>query len=76
MVEQGDKMVADKEMIAQVRQMAEDNYDSWGQYVVECYTDKELVKDLADFNTLEEWVDIRIAVAEVIAEREWRNGSY
>ena len=63
-------MIADKEMVAQVKQMAEDNYDSWGQYVVECYTDKELVKDLADFETLEEWVDIRIAVAEVIAERE------
>jgi hypothetical protein len=63
-------MVADKEMIAQVKQMAEDNYDSWGQYVVECYTDEEIVKDLANFDTLEEWVDIRIAVAEVIEERE------
>lgn len=64
-------MIADKEMIARVRKMAEDNYDSWGQYVVECYTDKELVNDLADFNTLQEWVDIRIAVAEVIAERKF-----
>jgi hypothetical protein len=63
-------MIADKEMVAQVKQMAEDNYDSWGQYVVECYTDEEIVKDLANFDTLEEWVDIRIAVEKVIEERE------
>jgi hypothetical protein len=62
-------MVADEKTIAKVRKLAESNYDSWGQYVVECYTDKELVKDLADFNTLEEWIEIRITVAEVIKER-------
>ena len=63
-------MIADKEMIAQVRQMAQDNYESWGQYVVECNTDEQLVNDLADFGTLEEWVNIRITVAEIIEERK------
>jgi len=62
-------MVADEKMVADARRLAETNYESWGQFVVECYTDKELVKDLADFNTLEEWVETRIRVAEIIKER-------
>lgn len=62
-------MIADKDTIARARQLAEDNYDSWGQYVVECYTDAELIEDLAGFDTLDEWIDIRITVAEVIRDR-------
>lgn len=58
------------ELIAEAKKLAHDNYESWGQYVVECYTDSELEKDLSGFDSLEDWVDVRITVAEVLEERQ------
>ncbi len=63
-------MIATKELVAEAKKLAQDNYESWGQYVVECYTDSELEKDLSDFDSLEDWVDIRIRVADVLEERQ------
>jgi len=63
-------MIATKELIVEAKKLANDNYESWGQYVVECYTDSELEKDLSDFDSLEDWVDIRIRVADVLEERQ------
>ena len=63
-------MVATKELITEAKKLAHDNYESWGQYIVECYEDSELAESLQDFDSLEEWVEVRIAVAEVYAERE------
>jgi hypothetical protein len=63
-------MITTKELIVEAKKLANDNYESWGQYVVECYTDEELKEDLSDFATLQEWIDIRISVANVLGERE------
>lgn len=63
-------MIATKELIAEAKQLAKDNYEGWGQYVVECYEDSELAESLESFDTLEDWIEVRIAVAEVYADRE------
>ena len=57
-------------LIAEAKKLAYDNYESWGQYIVECYTDEELEECLEDFDSLEEWVEVRIRVANVLEERE------
>ena len=57
------------ELMGKVKKLAQDNYETWGQYVVECYTDEELREDLSDFSTVEEWVDVRISVANILEER-------
>ena len=63
-------MLVTQEMIVEAKKLAQDNYESWGQYVVECYEDSELKESLESFDTLEDWIEVRIAVAEVYAERE------
>ena len=63
-------MIATKELITEAKKLAQDNYESWGQYVVECYEDSELAESLESFDTLEDWVEVRIRVAGVYAERE------
>jgi hypothetical protein len=63
-------MIATKELIAEAKQLAQDNYETWGQYIVECYEDGELAESLEDFNSLDEWVEVRISVANIYEERE------
>ena len=63
-------MLVTKELIAEAKELANDNYETWGQYIVECYEDSELAESLESFDTLEDWVEVRIAVAEVYSERE------
>lgn len=63
-------MLVTQEMIVEAKKLANNNYESWGQYIVECYEDSELAESLEDFDSLEEWVEVRISVAEVYAERE------
>ena len=63
-------MIVTKELIAEAKELARDNYESWGQYIVECYEDSELAESLESFDTLEDWVEVRIRVAGVYAERE------
>ena len=58
------------ELIAEAKELANDNYETWGQYIVECYEDSELAESLESFDTLEDWIEVRIAVAEVYSERE------
>ena len=66
-------MIVNNELINQVKGLAQDNYETWGQYVVECYSDEELEEDISDFDTIEEWIDVRKSVANVIEER-WDSG--
>lgn len=66
-------MKATPELLSQVKQIAQDNYETWGQYIVECYTDTELADNLSDFDTLEEWIDVRKSVANIFEER-WDSG--
>lgn len=63
-------MIATKELIAEAKRLAKDNYASWGQYIVECYEDSELVESLEDFDSLDEWVEVRISIANIYEERE------
>jgi hypothetical protein len=58
------------ELITKAKKLAHDNYESWGQYIVECYTDSELAESLEDFDSLGEWVKVRISIANVLEERE------
>ena len=62
-------MIVTKELMSKVKKLAQDNYNSWGQYVVECYSDEELREDLSDFSTVEEWIEVRISVANILEER-------
>ena len=63
-------MLVTQEMIVEAKKLSQDNYESWGQYIVECYTDDELKESLESFDNLEDWIEVRIAVAEVYADRE------
>ena len=61
-------MIVNEELISKAKKLAQDNHETWGQYIVEAYTDDELVLDLAHFNTLEEWVSVH-RVANILEER-------
>jgi hypothetical protein len=50
--------------------LALENYSTWGQWVVECYETKELEKELKEFNSLEEWVEMKKIVTGVYSEIE------
>lgn len=63
-------MIITPELIVEAKELAQDNYETWGQYVVECYEDSELAESLEGFDTLEDWIEVRIRVAGVYAERE------
>jgi len=53
-------MVVTNDLIDKAKKLANDNYETWGQYIVECYEDSELAESLEDFNSLDEWVEVRI----------------
>ena len=63
-------MIATKELITEAKKLAQDNYESWGQYGVDCYEDSELAESLEDFTSLDEWVEVRISIANIYEERE------
>lgn len=63
-------MLVTQELIVEAKKLAQDNYERWGQYVIECYTDSELEKNLSDFDSIKDWVDIRIRIADVLEERQ------
>jgi hypothetical protein len=58
------------ELISKAKELAQDNYETWGQYIVECYEDSELAESLEDFTSLDEWVEVRISIANIYEERE------
>lgn len=62
-------MLVTQEMIVEAKKLAQDNYESWGQYIVECYEDSELAESLEDFDSLDEWVEVRISIANIYDER-------
>jgi hypothetical protein len=63
-------MVVTNDLIDKAKKLANDNYETWGQYIVECYEDSELAESLEDFNSLDEWVEVRISIANIYEERE------
>ena len=62
-------MLITQKLIAEAKKLAYDNYEAWGQYIVECYTDEELEECLEDFDSLDEWVEVRISIANIYDER-------
>lgn len=50
--------------------LASDNYSEWGQWVIECMSKKEIEDDLAEFDTLEDWVYIKKTVGSVYRDIE------
>lgn len=50
--------------------LALENYSTWGQYVVECYEIKELEKELEEFNSLEDWIEMKKITASIYSEIE------
>jgi hypothetical protein len=63
-------MVVTTDLIDKAKKLANDNYETWGQYIVECYEDSELAESLEDFDSLEDWIEVRISIANIYEERE------
>ena len=51
-------------------QHANDNYDTWGQWGVECYSRDELRAELEEFANQGEWIKIRKEIASQYKEIE------
>lgn len=60
--------------VAEAKKLANDNYSSWGQWVIECLDDEELLEEIIDFDTIEDWIEIREQVAD--AHREIENTAF
>ena len=63
-------MIVTKEIVQKARQLARNDYNTWGQYVIECYTNDELHEDLEEFHSLAKWIEIRKEVAAYHREIE------
>ena len=63
----GDVSVAE---VIEAKRLASENYDTWGDTVVECYELHELVDSLAECASLEDWVQVMKDVADVRADIE------
>ena len=61
------RTVTDQE-VKETKQLAEDNYTAWGQWVTECMSDDEIREDLASTKSLKAWVAIRKRVASAYSE--------
>jgi hypothetical protein len=56
-------------MLEKAKRLAEENYESWGQWVIECMSDSDILKSIGT-QTLEEWVEIQESVAGIYREVE------
>lgn len=63
-----------EELARQAFRLAEENYETWGQYVVETMTDEEIEDSFIDIDgslmSLSEWTSIRKTIAERYSEIE------
>lgn len=53
------------EEVIEAKRLASENYDTWGDTVVECYELEELVESLGDCDSLEDWVELQKTVAGI-----------
>lgn len=58
-----------KNKVQKAKELAEENYSTWGQWVVECLTDSEIENDIEDMG-INEWVEYRKKIAAIFEERE------
>ena len=56
-------------MLEEAKRLAQENYDTWGHWVVECMTDSDILESIFT-QTIEEWVKTQEAVAGVYKEIE------
>lgn len=64
-----DLIIEMENKVQKAKELAEENYSEWGQWVVECMTDEEVQEDIGN-STIEEWVEIRKKIARICEERE------
>jgi hypothetical protein len=67
-------MTDSNQLLVKAKKLAMENYETWGNWIIEGFTDEELLDDLKDFDTIEEWVEIRKRVAEArdeITNTKW-----
>lgn len=59
------------ELVAEAKRLANVNYSTWGQWVVETMTNEEIAESLEDCNNdINEFVERRIRVANYYSEIE------
>ena len=57
-----------EDLLREAKRLAMDNYSTWGQWVVECYEDEELLEELLEYGNIPNWVDMRISIANARQE--------
>ena len=66
--------MTNNEKLEEAKKLADENYSEWGQWVVECMTDDEVMESMTDHMgrvmSIEKWVKLRKTVAEIYKERE------
>lgn len=63
------KMEVTDEILARAEKLAYENYETWGNWVVECFTTEELADDLRRHKSLKAWVKHRKDLAGIYDER-------
>lgn len=58
-----------QQKLNKAKELAVENYDTWGQWVVECMTSAEILESIGT-DSVEEWVKVQEAVAERYQEIE------
>ena len=59
-----------KKTLENAKKLALDNYETWGQWVIETYEDSDLQDQLDEYETLEQWVVLRVSIANAFKEIE------
>ena len=54
--------------LERAKALATEHYSTWGQWVIECLDDADLEKQLEEYDSLENWVEIRERVADAHEE--------
>ena len=63
------RTITDSEL-AQARDLASENYETWGQWVVECLEPEEVRAELSREKSLAAWVRLRKTIGDHHAEIE------
>lgn len=59
-------------MVEEAQALAEENYSTWGQYIIECYNFEDIRQNLLDYKgrpyKMEAWIEMRKRVADIHQE--------
>ena len=56
--------------ISAARDLAAKNYQTWGQWVIECQSDADIEEDLRICGSMQEWIALRKSIASAASEIE------